>query len=206
MDANLIRRIQQQKTCSYVKDVSNDIINKIASGTTATEIFETMVIWFYELLTNQVPVSALVQTHRVHPQYQSETFWIKVFTERLRNQGYPVGDNVSFLVIDNSSALLGDKLILPEEFNPTIHTLNYGYYIGSFGTQLDCLCLSAFPDVSSSAMPQQFINGERIDINQPIRFIKNYYECLHSIDKLVEIISSYEISISLCVSKEPESD
>lgn len=184
---HLIRKIRHQNTCPYIKNLSNHIINKIESGTTTTaiEIFETIVLWIYHLLTNQIPLSDLIQTHRVHPEYQSDTFWIKVFADRLRNLGFHVNDEVSFLVIDNSSRLLGDKLILPEEFDPKIHTLNYGFYIKTLGPNIDRLCLHTFPDISHELVFQKIRNHQPIYINEPVKFINKYYNYYHSLDELV---------------------
>jgi hypothetical protein len=110
---------------------------------------------------------------------------MKIFTNRLRTQGYPVGDRVSFLVIEAPGPFLGDKLILPEEFDPKVHTLNYDYYIDALGPNIDHLCLDLFPDVSDPRMFRQSDRYEPVYINQPVKFIKSYYKAGHPIDTLV---------------------
>jgi DNA polymerase elongation subunit (family B) len=187
METQLMRRIQRRLTCPYVKQVSNDIIHKLESGTTITEIFETLMIRIYELVTDQIPLSALIQTHRVgeRHQYISDTFYMKLFTDRLRNQGYSIADTVSFLVINNSSPLFGDKLILPEEFDPMHHVLDYNYYIKSFPPEIDRLCLYFFPVVSDLNMLRQIIDDKTIYINEPIRLIRNYYRSCGNLETLL---------------------
>lgn len=187
METQLMRRIQRRITCPHVKHVLNDIIHKFESQATITEIFETLVIRIYELVTDQIPLSALIQTHRVGlaHQYISDTFYMKLFTDRLRTQGHPVGDTVSFLVINNSSHFLGNHMILPEEFDPIHHILDYNYYVKSFGTELDRLCLNFFPVVSNLDMFRQIIDQQTIYINEPIRLIRNYYRCYGNLETLL---------------------
>lgn len=185
MDPRLIRRSQRHLACPFVKKVIKDIICKLEAGATITEIFETLVHRIYELVTNQIPVSDLIQTHRVSQQYPLDTFYMKLFTDRLRNQGYVIGNTVSFLVISNHSPFLGDKMILPEEFDPMEYVLDYTYYIKSFGNTLDHLCLNMFPVVSNLDMFRETLDHKTIYINEPIRFIGKYYQCYGSLDRLL---------------------
>lgn len=180
---NRIQRSQYEAL--YVKKISFEII-KCANITNA---YHLVLDWVHKLLTNQIAVADLVQSRRVASSCKSDFYFIKLFTDRLRKEGHPVGDMVSYLVIDikteKRNSNLGERLILPESFDSKIHTLDYRFYIRHLAYKIDRLCRHQFSDFPKEPCFRASNRHQPIYINEPGIFIAKYYETFHSIDALL---------------------
>jgi DNA polymerase elongation subunit (family B) len=165
---------KRQDQCPFVQNTYNLLANMISNNASITECFNTLVTQVQYLIDGQISYNDLVHTKTVGT-YQNENFFMNIFVNNLDNQGqHPqVGNKLTYLVIDKNSTLLGEKLILLEHYNA--EPLDYDHYIGRLAP-INKLFKDNFTEIPKDVWYRKNSHHKKIYLDEPIKFIKEYYE------------------------------
>jgi DNA polymerase elongation subunit (family B) len=153
----------------FIRDIITQISNMILEKKTYNEIILKLLEIIQDLYSNRISYQDFILTRTVC-NYSSENFYLRLFTERLRNQGHPVssGDKLHFLVINNSSTRLNDKLILADQYNG--ESIDYDFYIQKLQPHIDRMFQIRFQNtVPKDIFYQRTIRHKPIYLDQPIK-------------------------------------
>lgn len=124
--------------CKWFRRVSDRISRCILANKPMAETLNVLIDNIQELLRGKIPIKDLVSIRELGAHYKSNTYFIKVFADYLREQGKIVspGDRLEFVVVetDNANAKVGTKMRSPEMFyerqgTPQKEKIDYVYYL-----------------------------------------------------------------------------
>lgn len=128
----------RRDNCSWLTDNYTLLLRNILNRGSIQSSYEIIVKCVLDLLEGRVnPVEELSVVKTLNAQYKSASCQMKLFSEKLLKIGKPAkpGERLSYLVLQDeeekngTKKLLGDKMILSEDFNPQEHEIDLVYYL-----------------------------------------------------------------------------
>src|SRR5579871_3712003 len=127
--------------CPWCKKLCQEVTDFIERHATIEDVFDLVADRCNELIQGKTEYENLILRRKVCKDYKFDTFYLKIYANYLRGIGTTVGDQVSFVVVDNGAPLLGDRL-RPSYSRPD--PLDYSFYIRQASCPLDKLVSSSF--------------------------------------------------------------
>jgi DNA polymerase elongation subunit (family B) len=199
---NIIRRTDKP---AFVKNVYSKILRMIMNSCTLIETLEVLISEIKSLLNNQIHIDDLTITKPIHMNYQCDTFYLKIFSDKLKKDPKVIlndGDLVKFVVVQNSSSdLLGDKIQLVEDYlksqnGLSPYIINYDYYIKKeLMVPIDELFKTAFSNDINKLQCISFkstIRAKPIYLKQPVKMIYELIKINYDMD---EFLSNIRLNI-----------
>lgn len=140
-------RVTRADTCEW----TNEVFNEIRGCTSLLQFYLRLYHHIQDLRTGKVPVEKLVSSvHYLGDIYQTKTFYVKVFVERLINKGVQIssGEWVKCVYARDTrqpdTGKTGDQMFMPDEIT-SHHEILYGRYVKELG---DLLHYAVFRGIS----------------------------------------------------------
>lgn len=126
--------------CEFQRNTYRELSRLILTDTEIEKSYECVLNSALQLMTlkQEDAWKKLISVREVKTGYKSETFYMKLFTDRLREMGKPkaVGERVEFLVKDIDEHYAGNKLVLVEDYVDSFEgdtiKLDYAYYVSKY--------------------------------------------------------------------------
>ena len=125
--------LARRDNCKFLRNTYTTILDIILNKKGMIDAINALCDALEDLLTGKIPVEDLVIIRELGSNYKTDNFFMKVFSDELRQRGKIVnpGDRLDYVIISNSNkeALLGHNMRLLELFDPNVEVINYNYYI-----------------------------------------------------------------------------
>jgi len=135
--------LARRDNCKYLRKVFSKVADVIMRKGNIEDAFDIIVDSIDDLISGRVNPKELSIIKTLGDNYKSPTYFMKVFGEHLKSQGKMIepGERLEFVYIqDPSEPLLGKRMKLIEDYNPTVDKLDYIYYLEHLlGNPLDQL-------------------------------------------------------------------
>lgn len=127
------RKLARRDICAFEKNTYSKILDLIAARRPFVEAFNVLVDALQQLFQGKIPYQDLICTRTVDTQYVSCTYFMRIFVEALRKEGYSVnpGDRVRYVVIDDPTVkLFGQRMRSVEQYQKQDppYQLDYQHY------------------------------------------------------------------------------
>jgi DNA polymerase elongation subunit (family B) len=188
--------LARRDNCNFLRETYTTILDIILNNKGLVKAINALCDAVENLLSNKVNPKELVIIRALGGNYKSENYFMKIFSDNLRQQGKIVnsGDRLDYVIIKNSdtNSLLGNNMRLFELFNPDIEQIDYNYYIDKqlmhpidqlfeVGFKND---LTKLTHVSYKASNRQ----KEINLSQPLLMIYRMLENGYTIGKFREAV------------------
>lgn len=191
---NIIRRTDKP---AFVQNVYAKILRMIMNSCTLIEALEVLISEIQSLLNNQIPINDLTIIKRLHSNYQSDTYYLKIFSDILKKDPKVIindGDLIQFVIVQNSSSdLLGNKMQLLEDYLKGTYIIDYDYYIKELTSPINKLFAIAFENDINKLQCISFkstMNTKPIYLDKPVKMIYELIKINYDMNELLSNIQS----------------
>jgi hypothetical protein len=130
----------------YIVKFKEEIATAIASGTTLTAIYLKVLKWVTDLIKGRVSMDTLIIVIKFDPKFGSDPCTDSKCVHFFSKSGYDIDDEIPCLIVKNK-ANPDENLIFLTSYVPSIHSIDYRWYIDAMVQQIDPMCKRAFPTV-----------------------------------------------------------
>jgi DNA polymerase elongation subunit (family B) len=188
--------LARRDNCNYLRRVYTKILDLIMSRGSLEQSLNILITAVGELLEGRVPPEELVIIRELGANYKSDSYFMKVFSERLKQSGKLVnpGDRLDFVICNDPNAkLLGDKMRLIEQYHASQttdkpDTIDYNYYIEKvLMNPINQLFEVGFKDDIAQLQHVNFRPSNRhktIHLDEPVKIILKMREKGFSLDQI----------------------
>lgn len=142
--------LYRRDNSAFLRKTYGKILGMVLNQNTFDEIIDVIKDEINNLVKGNVCINDLAISKKYHCNNNSNLFYMELFSDNLRNNGKIVnnGDVLSFVIVDNhDSDLLGDKLLLVEDYDDmNSPNINYNYYINELLRHINELLQIPFPN------------------------------------------------------------
>jgi hypothetical protein len=129
--------LARRDNCQFLRVIYTKILSMIMDRRPLLEAINALIDAVQELLDGKVAPEQLTTIRELGANYKSNSFFMKVFSDRLQKTGKIVnpGDRLDFVIVEDKTAtLLGHKMRLLEQYYDKLNTpeaekIDYNYYI-----------------------------------------------------------------------------
>jgi len=188
--------LARRDNCKFLRNTYTTILDIILNKKGMIDAINALCDALEDLLAGKIPVEDLVIIRELGSNYKADNFFMKVFSEELRQRGKIVnpGDRLDYVIIsnDNKASLLGHNMRLLELFDAKTEVVNYNYYIDNqLMNPINQLFEVGFKNELTKLGHVTYKASNRqkpIGLNQPLLMISRMLENGYNIPKFREAI------------------
>jgi DNA polymerase elongation subunit (family B) len=137
-DAKLLKKgivLARRDNCAYLRKVYTGLLSIIMNKGKIVDGFNLLADSAQAILDGSIDPKLLTIIKSVNANYASPTYPMRVFVDRLKEQGKPVqpGDRLEYIIVEaengDPKAKMGMKMCLIEDYDPKRHKIDILYYL-----------------------------------------------------------------------------
>jgi DNA polymerase delta subunit 1 len=160
--------LSRRDNCPWQKKVYRDVLYMIMEDKPIYDTFNYIVDTIHNLFHGKVSINDLIQIRQIGSNYKSDTFYLKVFADRL---GLKSGDRVEYLICNVDNDKLGFKMCPLDMYDH--QPIDYVYYANLIQKPIDNLFYISYKD-----------EVDKIVAEDERKFVDKYRQYGDTLDKL----------------------
>ena len=170
----------RRDNCEFARRTYGNVLWDTLIKTPVYFIIKYILDQAVELLSGKIKASDLVIIRKMGSVYKNNTYFMKIFSDRMKALGRPIepGERVGYIVIKNDEAhLLGDKMITFEMYEESVkrgdpYQIDYHYYLEKqLQSHVDQVIEAVYAD-ELKHIEYQGPNGcKKVFFSEPIAFM-----------------------------------
>ena len=197
----------------FLRDLYGQVLAMILERQSYDKALDVLMDCVRKLLGGQVSIEDLAVVRSLGANYKSNTYFMKLFAENLRNAGKIVnpGDRLDAIIIFKpGEKYVGNKMVLSEQFHTaaltdTPYTVDYLYYMEKIlMNSINQLFAVGFKDMNKLMMDIGFKPTNRskfISVDKPVKILYKMYENRAKAGDSLENIFTFLNQLPLAVSR-----